>query len=113
MDFAIPANHRIKLEESEKKDKYFDLVRELKKMWTMKVTFIPIVNSTFITVTEGLLKRLGGFGNKRSSGDRSNYYTIEIYQKTEKNPGDLRGLTVPQTSVKDHQLTLIWKTLKE
>ena len=31
MDFAVPADHRVKLKESEKKDKYLGLVRELKK----------------------------------------------------------------------------------
>ena len=31
VDFAVPANHRIKLKECEKKDKYLDLARELKK----------------------------------------------------------------------------------
>ena len=30
-DFAVPADHRIKLKECEKKDKYLDLARELKK----------------------------------------------------------------------------------
>ena len=29
VDFAVPADHRIKLKESEKKDKYLDLAREL------------------------------------------------------------------------------------
>ena len=31
LDFAVPADHRIKLKECEKKDKYIDLARELKK----------------------------------------------------------------------------------
>ena len=31
VDFAVPAEHRIKLKEFEKKDKYLDLARELKK----------------------------------------------------------------------------------
>ena len=31
VDFAIPADHRIKLKECEKRDKYLDLARELKK----------------------------------------------------------------------------------
>ena len=31
VDFAVPAHHRINLKESEKKDKYPDLARELKK----------------------------------------------------------------------------------
>ena len=58
MDFAVPADHRIKLKECEKKDKYLDLARELKKLWNMKVTFIPIVIGAFGTVTKGLLKGL-------------------------------------------------------
>ena len=33
----------LKLKESEKKDKYIDLARELKKLWNVKVTVIPIV----------------------------------------------------------------------
>ena len=31
VDFAIPADHRLKRKECEKKDKYLDLARELKK----------------------------------------------------------------------------------
>ena len=31
VDFAVPADHRIKLKECEKKDKYLDLARGLKK----------------------------------------------------------------------------------
>ena len=37
---------------------------------------------------------------------------MEISQNTEKSPGDLRRLVVTQTPVKNHQLTLVWKTLK-
>ena len=58
VDFAVPADHKIKLKESEKKYKYFDLARELKKLWNMKVTVIPIVIGAFGTVTKGLLKGL-------------------------------------------------------
>ena len=36
MDFAISADHRAKLKESEKKDKYLDLSRDLKKLRNMK-----------------------------------------------------------------------------
>ena len=31
MDFAVPADHRVKIKESEKRDKYLDLTGELKK----------------------------------------------------------------------------------
>ena len=54
VDFAVPADHRIKLKECEKRDKYLDLARELKKLWNMQVTII----GAFGTVTKGLLKGL-------------------------------------------------------
>ena len=44
--------------ECEKKDKYLDLARELKKLWNIQVTIIPIVIGAFGTVTKGLLKGL-------------------------------------------------------
>ena len=46
---------RIKLKECESKDKYLNLVRELKKLGNMQVTIIPIVIGAFGTVTKGLL----------------------------------------------------------
>ena len=56
--FVIPADHRIKLKECEKKYRYLDLARESKKLWDMKVTITPIVIGTFGTVIKGLLKGL-------------------------------------------------------
>ena len=58
VDFAVSADHRIKLKECEKKDKYIDFARELKKVWNMKVTIIQIVIGAFGTITKGLLKGL-------------------------------------------------------
>ena len=58
VNFAIPANHWIKLKEYEKRDRYLDLARELKNLWNMKVTIIPIVIGAFGIVTKGLLKGL-------------------------------------------------------
>ena len=58
MDFAVPAEYRIKLKECEKNDKYLDLARELKKLWNMKATIMPIVIGAFGTITKGLLKGL-------------------------------------------------------
>ena len=58
VDFAVPANHNIKLKEREKKDKYIDLARELKKLHNMKVTIITIVVSALGTVAKGLIKGL-------------------------------------------------------
>ena len=46
-----PANHRVKLKESGKRNKYLDLARELKKLRNMKVTVIPIVIGALGIVT--------------------------------------------------------------
>ena len=56
VDFAVRADHSVKLKESEKKDKYLDFAWELKKLWNMKVTFNPIVIGALGTVTKGLIK---------------------------------------------------------
>ena len=58
VDFPVPADHRIKLKECEKKGKYLDIARELKKLWNKKVAIIPIVIGAFGTVTKGLFKGL-------------------------------------------------------
>ena len=58
MDFAVPADYRVKLKESQKKDEYLDLVRELKKLWNMKATIIQIVIGVIDTVTIGLIQGL-------------------------------------------------------
>ena len=58
VDFVVSADHKIDLKECEKKDKYLDLARELKKLWNWKVTIVPIVIGAFGTITKGLLKSL-------------------------------------------------------
>ena len=54
----MPADNRINLKKSEKKDKYLDLAREMKKLWNIKVTIVPIVIGALGTITKGLLKGL-------------------------------------------------------
>ena len=44
VDFAVPADHRVNLKESEKRNKYLDFPRKLKNLWNMKAMVIPIVN---------------------------------------------------------------------
>ena len=45
------------LKESEKRDKYLNFARELKKkLWKMKETVIPIVIGALGTDTKGLIK---------------------------------------------------------
>ena len=99
-NFAVPADHRIKLKESEKKDKYLDLARELKTLWHMKVTIIPIKIGSFDTVTKGLLKGLEDL----VAGGRVETIQIIILLKTARilwSPGDLLSLK------------LLWKTISK
>ena len=55
---AVPADHRLKMKENEKIDKYLDLVGELKKIWNMKVKVISIVVGALGTVPKSLEKKL-------------------------------------------------------
>ena len=50
---VIPADHMVKLKESEKKEKYLDLAR---KLWNMKVTVVLIVIGVLRSVTKGLVQ---------------------------------------------------------
>ena len=59
-DFTVLADHRIKLKEGEKSDKYPELARELKKLWNMKVTVIPFVIGGLGTVTISSVQGLEG-----------------------------------------------------
>ena len=58
VDFVESADRKINLKECAKKDMYLDLASELKKLWNMKVTIVPVVIGTFGTITKGLLKGL-------------------------------------------------------
>ena len=73
------------------------------------MTIIPIVMGAFGTVTKGLLKGLEDLevGGRMETIQTTNGI-IENDQNTEKSPGDLRRLAVIQSSVKDHQLMLMW-----
>ena len=58
VDFPVPADHKVKLKESKKKNKYVDAAKELKKLWNMKVTVIPIVIYALGSVTKGLVQEV-------------------------------------------------------
>ena len=104
MDLAVPADHRVKIKESEKIDKYLDLARELKKLWNMRVMMISIV----VDALEMVLKV---YEKKKKTGVIKN-------QRKNRNPLDrciVKNCLECQeettlTSVKDKQLTLVRKT---
>ena len=55
----------------------------------------------------------GRLGSWRTGRDYPNDSIAENSQNPETSPGDLRRLAVTQTPVKNRQLTLMLKTLKE
>ena len=111
VDFAVPADHREKLKESKKKDKYLGLTWELKKLWNMKVTFIPFVIGAVDTVTEGLEKGLEDLEIRGWIETIQTKALLRSGKIHEKSPGDLRRL-ITQTPMKNHRLTLVRKTWK-
>ena len=103
VDFAVPADHRIKLKECEKRDKYLDLARELKKLWNMEVTIVPIVIGAFSTVTKGLLKSLKDLevgGRVETIQTTALLKTVRILRRVLETWGDLLWLN------------LQWKTIR-
>ena len=89
VNFADPAGHRAKLKESEKRDKYLDLARELKK--TMEDE--SDADTTYNWRTRYRHQRIdawtGGLGKKKTSEDHPNKSIFLISQNT-KSFGDLR-----------------------
>ena len=84
----------------------FDLARELKKLWNMKVTIISIVVGAFGTVTKGLLKGLEDLevgGRVETIQTTTLLRTARILRRVLKIWGDLLFLKLQQT--------LMWKTL--
>ena len=53
MDFVVPANYRVGIKESEKRDE------DLRKLWNMSVTVISIVIGALGMVSKDLVKKTG------------------------------------------------------
>ena len=58
MDFAVPVDHRVKIKETQKRDRYLDLDRKVWKLWKIRVTVIPILVDALGTVPKGLVRVL-------------------------------------------------------
>ena len=77
---------------SEKRDKYQELARELKKTTDHESGGDTNCNWRGRYNHQRILTGTGGFWNKRISGDYQNFSIVESGQNTEKSPGDLRRL---------------------
>ena len=94
MDFVVPADHRLKLKESEKKDKYLDLAWELKKLQNTKATVTSIVIGALSKVSKGLIQGLKDFEIKGRVETIQTTVFLKIGQNIKKSPGDLRRLVL-------------------
>ena len=95
VNFTVPAVHRIKLKEIEKKDKYLDFAGELKKLWNMMVTIIPIVSGAFGTITKDLLLGLDDLevnGRVETIQTTAFLWTARVLRRVLKTWGDLMSL---------------------
>ena len=104
-------DHRVKLKETKKRDKYLDLAREVKPI-EHEGDSDPNGNWYIWNNPQRIGKGTGRLGNKRINRVHPDYSIIKIGQNTEKGTGDLRRLAVTQTPVKNPQLMLVQKTLK-
>ena len=115
MDFAVPADNRAKLKESEKKDKYQNLARELKKLKNMKVMVIPIITGALGTVTKGLsqgLKDLEIIGQVETIQTTVLLRSAMILRRILETWGDSSEKSSVKTYVKSYQGLTIIKTLE-
>ena len=95
VDFAVPADHRINLKESERKDKYLDLARELTKLWSIRVTTVPIITGALSTITKGILKGLEDLevgGRVETIQTTALLRTARILKRVLETRGDLLSL---------------------
>ena len=86
------SDHRVKLKESKKRNKYLDLAREHKKTMGHKNDGDTNCNWCARYSHRRIDKGTVGVGNKKTSGDHRNNNMVEIGQNTEKNCGVLLSL---------------------
>ena len=109
--FAVPAEHRVTIEENEKRDRYVDLAWELKNLSNMRVTVIQVVIYVL-----GMIRKVWKGNWKRwkledeSKPTRPRHF--KIGQTTKKSLGHMKSFAVIQTPVKGHQPMLVGKTHK-
>ena len=84
----------VKLKESDKIDIYLDLCLGIEDSVEHESDHYSNCNWCSSYSHQRIVKGTGGLGNKEKSGDHTNNCILENDQKTEKSPGDLKGLFV-------------------
>ena len=94
-------NNNYKIKENEKRDKYLDLAKEMRKLCNMKMTVILIEIGDLGIIPKRLERGL----EESEIGRRIKIIqtTVKIDQNTDKSFRDLKTLATLQTQVKDLQ----------
>ena len=108
-DFAVTVDHRVKFKKINREKSNWTLPENKK---VMELESYDDTNSDWCSwdVLQRLDKGTWRTGNRRMWWDHPKCSITKIDQNPEKSPGDLWKLAVFQIPVKDHQLTLLWKT---
>ena len=96
MNFAVSADHRVKLKEREKRISTSTSQGNRKTVEHESDDYTNCNWGSWYS-HQRIGKRTGGPGNNGMNGDHPNYSIIEIGQNTEKSPVDLKKLAVIQT----------------
>jgi hypothetical protein len=64
IDGAVPGDRNVINREAEKILKYKDLVREIRRMWNVKVNVIPVITGATGTISESLRQYLSNIPEK-------------------------------------------------
>ena len=91
VDFFSPTDHSVKIKESRKRDKDLDLAKELRELWNMLVTVIPIAIGALGRVPKSSERGLEETENQWTNRDHLDYSIAKIGQNTQKSPGDLKS----------------------
>ena len=83
-EFAVPADHWVKFKESEKREKYLDLGRELKE--TMEQESDGDICCNYQSIGKGRRFRI-----QRTSRDHPDSSILKLGDNTEKNPKETWG----------------------
>ena len=58
VDFVVPTDHRMKIKDRKRRDKYLDFVRVIKKLWNMKLKVIVFILGALGTIPKSIDKSL-------------------------------------------------------
>ena len=79
----------MKTKENEKKDKYFDLAKELRKLWNIKVTVLPVIIWVLESVCKILVRGLEQLEIRRRSETIQTATLLKSARISRKSSGDM------------------------